>query len=152
MAQDKQERDLKPTQVSLEDIKTPPLQASREEGLTAYKAEVRYLERAQRRALIKETELAVEQYQTEIDSLKAKVKSHEQDIEARRLYANRIFWLIASWMLAVFFFLIVGGFSWGNFDLTDTVLVTLIGGTTANVIGIFLIVVAYLFPKGAPNP
>lgn len=33
------------------------------------------------------------------------------------------------------------------FDLADGVLLALIGGTTANVIGLFLVVARYLFPR-----
>ena len=134
-------------EVSLEDIKPLSLEVSPEEALEAYKSETRNLEHAHRDGLIERFRLDTERLQAEVDTLKIEVKSREQDMAARQLYANRIFWLIATWLLVVFFFLVGDGFSLGGFDLTDAVLISLIGGTTANVIGIFLIVVSYLFPK-----
>jgi hypothetical protein len=35
----------------------------------------------------------------------------------------------------------------GIFNLSDTVILAAIGGTTVNVLGIFVVVVNYLFPK-----
>lgn len=35
----------------------------------------------------------------------------------------------------------------GSFKLSDSVLIALIGGTTVNVIGLFLVVANYLFPR-----
>ena len=43
---------------------------------------------------------------------------------------------------------IQGVFSpWGIFNLSNNVLLAAIGGTTINVIGLFLVVARYLFPK-----
>ena len=36
-----------------------------------------------------------------------------------------------------------------GFDLAEAVVLALVGGTTASVIGIFLIVANYLFPRGS---
>lgn len=95
----------------------------------------------------------------------------EQDIAARKEYANRIFRLIVGWLIAIFSVLILHGFLSRNdvtfsfrffhwiwpspvvslsklhFELSDPVLLALIGGTTASVLGLFVIVANYLFPK-----
>jgi hypothetical protein len=78
----------------------------------------------------------------ELDSLK-------QDLAERKSYAKYIFILICAWLGAMFLLLAIQGalspHHW--FGLSDGVLVAVIGGTTINVLGIFIIVVKYLFPK-----
>jgi hypothetical protein len=72
-----------------------------------------------------------------------------QDIAARRKYARRIFYLIVWWLVGDFVLLLLQGFlkPLKLFQLSDAVLLAVIGGTTANVLGIFMVVVWYLFPK-----
>lgn len=72
-----------------------------------------------------------------------------QDIKERKIYARRAFCLVSAWLAGVFFLLLLQGFlsSSGVFDLADAVLLAVVGGTTLNVIGIFLVVARYLFPK-----
>ena len=43
--------------------------------------------------------------------------------------------------------MLLHGFPCISFKLSDTVLATLIGSTTASVLGLFAIVANYLFPK-----
>jgi hypothetical protein len=92
---------------------------------------------------------------------KLEVLDHSRDIKGRRDYAIRLFCLIAAWLFAVLLTVCATAVtiripSWSVFDhvpivtafkLSDTVLVTLIGSTTANIIGLLLVVVNYLFPK-----
>lgn len=77
----------------------------------------------------------------------------EQDIGLRKQFAWYIFYLIVAWLAAAFLVLAFQGFSisiCGHFfKLSDSVLLALIGGTTVNVLGIFVIVVRYLFPQGS---
>jgi hypothetical protein len=90
-----------------------------------------------------------------------------QDRLERKTYAGKIFTLICCWLGGVFFLLIMAGFgrsfppefhfnvgSWGfeykgniTFFIGDKVLMTIVGGTTATVLGLFVIVANYLFPK-----
>ena len=51
----------------------------------------------------------------------------------------------------MFLLLALQGFlsPWKVFALSDAVILAAIGGTTVNVLGIFIIVVNYLFPKRA---
>lgn len=71
------------------------------------------------------------------------------DQEMRKQYANRIYKLIAWWLGMVMVLLISQGiFSHsGYFKLSETILLAVIGGTTLNVLGLFVIVINYLFPK-----
>lgn len=88
----------------------------------------------------------VRREQLENEALEGKNKSDDQDREQRKDFAERIFTFVSLYMVAVFAILILsGGFT--NFHLSDRVLVTLLRTTTANVIGILLIVVTYLFSR-----
>lgn len=78
----------------------------------------------------------------------ARLKSLRQNIEERKEYAKKIYHLIVWWLVGVFVVLLLNGFGWlSGFELSDKVLITLIGGTTVNVLGIFAIVANYLFNK-----
>lgn len=79
-------------------------------------------------------------------------------ISARTEYAQKIFGLLAKWLIGVGVVIVLQGFhvgphgggAWlpfGSFNLSDKVILALIGGTTLNVIGIFTIVANFLFPK-----
>ena len=83
----------------------------------------------------------------EQDYRKARLEGLKQDIGERKKYANRIFWLISFWLIGLFGFIFVQGIggAFGWFRLSDNISVTLITGTTVNVLGIFIIVVRYLF-------
>jgi hypothetical protein len=117
--------------------------------------EEKQIERDQRRDLVHES----------IQEKKLRNKSLEEDITARRKYALAIFVLIVAWLVAVFTMLLLQGFlskreiavnvlfcrliyrTAIHFELSDGVLLALIGGTTATVIGLFAIVANYFFPK-----
>lgn len=70
-----------------------------------------------------------------------------QDREQRKTYSKCLFWLICVWMGLILLIVFLHGFEGIPFRLTQTELVTLIGSTTINVIGLFAIVARYLFPK-----
>ncbi len=75
----------------------------------------------------------------------------KQDLELREAFAWDIFYLIVAWLILIFLILLLQAFSatifQHSFRLSDAVLLALIGGTTVNVLGIFIIVVRYLFPQ-----
>lgn len=73
--------------------------------------------------------------------------SLKQDIEARSDYASRIFWLIVVWLFAIFLVLIFEAWELFGFQLSDSVILALIGGTTASVLALFVVVAKYLFPE-----
>lgn len=91
-----------------------------------------------------------------------------QDISERKKYAARIFQLVATFLFIVIFivwlhgvgeFYLINPFYGGllkgpdhfefSFQLSDTVIVTLLTTTTANVVAFFILVTKYLFPNAA---
>jgi len=85
--------------------------------------------------------------------LEAELRGIHQDLDERKKYAKSIFILICCWLAAMFIILLLQGFGaapvFGHyaFRLTDAVVLAAIGSTTVNVLGIFIIVINYLFPK-----
>lgn len=82
-----------------------------------------------------------------IKRLQAKIADLDQDRDQRRTYANRLFWLVAVWLVVIGLIVLLHGFSHVPFTLSGAVLTTLIGSTTVSVLGLFAIVANYLFPK-----
>jgi hypothetical protein len=89
-------------------------------------------------------------------SKQLELESRKQDIELRGKFSRRIFSLIVVWLLIVLMIVIFEGFHTTicthDFKLSDNVLLALIGSTTANVLGVFIIVVHYLFPDSPKGP
>ncbi len=80
----------------------------------------------------------------------AELQSFTQDTGERKKYAQRIFWLVAAWIAAVFALLMLAGFGvHGFFYLSEKVLLAAIGSTTVNILGVFFIVVRYLFSRSS---
>lgn len=69
-----------------------------------------------------------------------------QDRKQRKEFTDKIFDFVRKYMLFVCIVLFLKGTT-SQFYLSDTVIVTLLGTTTANVIGILIIVVTYLFSR-----
>ncbi len=79
-----------------------------------------------------------------------------QDLDERKKYAHNLFLLMVWWVIfivAVVLFqgfnikIMVRGDALNNFKLSENVLLALITTTTINLLGLFGIVVTYLFPK-----
>lgn len=70
-----------------------------------------------------------------------------QDIEERKKYAHRAFCLVIVWLVVIGIILALQGFHILGFYLTSGVIQVLIGSTTGSIVGIFLIVTRYLFPR-----
>jgi hypothetical protein len=67
----------------------------------------------------------------------------EQDKEERKFYANLIFTTTTLWLtLVLIVFVAIGQ---GRLHYSDSVIITLLTTTTANVIGLSIIVANYLF-------
>jgi hypothetical protein len=88
-----------------------------------------------------------QQTKTEIDHERRRLENAglAQDITARRKYAFRVFLLVIGWILGVYLLLVFQGFGFHQFRLADNILLAAVGSTTANIIGILLIIVKYLF-------
>ena len=82
-------------------------------------------------------------YLNELNS--ANLVNIKANIEARGLYSNRIFYMTAFWLIFVVIAIAFQGF--GIIRTSDSVIVSLLGTTTLNVLGFFVIVIQYLFNK-----
>lgn len=71
------------------------------------------------------------------------LEGKKQDRKQRKKFANWIFWVVVLYLIIVLFILCSCGY--GCFYISDSVLITLLGTTTANVLGLFAIVAKYLF-------
>lgn len=85
----------------------------------------------------------------ELEKQKLIVMGLHEDLNARRSWGNRVFWLLVGWLVAAFAVLVCQGFGL-DFHLSDSVIITLITTTTANVLGLGYVVVNYLFPNNQP--
>lgn len=74
-------------------------------------------------------------------------EGQKQDTQERKKYAQRIFAMLCGWLVIVLSAIVISGSQLLEFHLSDTVLLALIGSTTANVAGFFFAVVKYLFPE-----
>lgn len=81
------------------------------------------------------------------EALEEENKGESQDRGQRKDFAERVFSFASIYMLGVFMILFLSGTNTVNFHLSDDVLIMLLGTTTANVIGILIIVVTYLFSR-----
>ena len=87
----------------------------------------------------------LEKQSLELQLLKAQIQKFEDDNESRREFSRNIFTVTVIWMFLVL--VVVIQCAAGKWHLPDSVLIALITTTTANVIGIFIIVANYLFNR-----
>ena len=78
---------------------------------------------------------------------RARLIRDQEDHEAKKDFSVRIFWLVLIWFFVVVAITVVHGFNAWDFALADSVLITLLSTTTANVIGMLIIVLNYLFKR-----
>ena len=95
-------------------------------------------------AVFSDASFSLGYYETELKKLE--VKSKAQDIDMRKEYAWLIFRFVCYYMAFVFIILFLSGTP-SAFRMSDSVLMVLLGTTTATIISLFAIVVNYLFPK-----
>lgn len=82
----------------------------------------------------------------ENEALEGENQGDAQDREQRKDFADRIFSFVCNYMIFVCILLFLKAIT-PRFYLSDNVIITLLGTTTANVIGILIIVVTYLFSR-----
>jgi hypothetical protein len=114
-----------PLDVDLKKVKTPPL-----------------LEDAGDEELAKEEENSFTK-----EHEKLQIQGMTDDLRARKNWGKRVFYLLVMWLLVVVLSVMCQGFAWWKFHVSDSVLITLITTTTANVLSLGYIVANYLFPK-----
>jgi hypothetical protein len=107
---------------------------------------------ATRQAWITAREQKEAAHKDELDSLEIQVRrdeneSNRRDMDARHEYAWRIFVLIVVWLIAILLTLIFQAFHFWTFRLSNSIVLALIGGTTASVLALFTIVAQYFFPS-----
>lgn len=86
----------------------------------------------------------------EVRRLQEEVKSLRNDTKARKKYAEKIFQLAWIWLAGVSILLLMQGFQPLGWHLADSVLVTLVAGATAGVLGLMASVLAYIFRAVKP--
>ncbi|MDX9702374.1 MAG: hypothetical protein RBU23_04935 [Candidatus Auribacterota bacterium] len=86
---------------------------------------------------------------TEISLLEREdLRDRKQIREQRKKYADKVFNLIKWWLIFIGVVLVIQGtisFWWTREFFSDAVLLAIIGGTTANVLGLFALVLKFLF-------
>lgn len=87
----------------------------------------------------------LEKQALELQLLKAQIQKFEDDNTGRREFSRNIFTVVVIWMFLVL--MIVIQCAGGKWHLANSVLIALITTTTANVIGLFIIVANYLFNR-----
>ena len=81
----------------------------------------------------------------QIEHLRLRNKELRQNIDEREKYAKRVYGLVGWCLFGVAFFVFLQGFDDVDFQINDKVLIAIITSATANVIGLFIIIVKYLF-------
>lgn len=77
--------------------------------------------------------------------LKEQLAGKRQDREERKKFGTQVFWLIVGYLTAIFVLLVLAGF--GCMSMSDNVQLALLGTFSANVLGLFWMVMNYLFSK-----
>ena len=101
---------------------------------------------------IEKSEAEEEQTSSTIERENIRSKQLDNDIksedkEQRKHFASKIFVLTICYLSFVALVLLLVGFRLFDFFLSDAVMITLLGTTTATMIGVFNFVMKYLFNK-----
>ena len=98
----------------------------------------------------KEAEIRLKNSDIDLEFKKEELEGNRQDREQRKGFANKLFILLASFIAVTLLIIFLVGF--GCMELNDAVLITMLSTMSANVIGIFIYVVMYLFKSNVcPN-
>lgn len=90
-------------------------------------------------------EAEIDALQTENDIRKEELKGRVQDREQRKEFAIKIYHFLCFYLSVVLLLVILSATPLIKFELTEGIIITLLTTTTANIIGIFILVVKYLF-------
>lgn len=80
----------------------------------------------------------------ELALMNEELESKKQDRRQRGEFSRKIYWTIVGYMVVVLCVLCATGAGWLCFS-SPAIMITLLSTTTANVIGLFVIVTKYLF-------
>ncbi len=78
--------------------------------------------------------------------------SHQEGLEGRKRFGDRIFWLTVFWLTIIILLLIAQGFNLWGFRLSTGVLIALITTTTLGVAALLHSVLKFLFPSATASP
>lgn len=82
------------------------------------------------------------------EQAKQEIEDRKQDREERKLYAGKIYKLIVWWLIFIATLIVISNLTiYKLIEIPDSVMTTLIVSTTGSVLGIFVIVVKYLFHR-----
>lgn len=90
-------------------------------------------------------EAEIDALQTENDIRKEELKGRIQDREQRKEFAIKIYHFLCFYLSSVLFLVVLSATPLIKFELTEGIIITLLTTITANIIGIFILVVKYLF-------
>lgn len=76
---------------------------------------------------------------------KEDLKNKQEKREMRKRYAERTFLLTCIWLATALGIVLLTGWHLGGFSLTQAELITLLSTTTANILGVLIIVMAYIY-------
>ena len=96
---------------------------------------------------IADPQTTTEHLDLEYERKKAELEHLKDHFQQRKKYARRILNLTCAWIFAVFALLLLDGFAWKGFHLSDSIILTALGTTTANIVGVLVIVAKYFFPS-----
>ncbi len=105
------------------------------------------LSEASRKA--KSDEYTGQRFQLQKRVVDTEITSRRVDIALRKKLSGRVFWLTVAWLCSMQLLVLFEGFRLLSFQLSDTVLLTLIGSTTASIVGLLAWIVRYVFILGA---
>ena len=95
--------------------------------------------------IISPEDIDIEIRRTDLKIKQEELKGQEQDREQRKGFADKIFIMLICFLGATLTIASLTAIENLNFNLSDTVLITLLATTTADIIAIFILVVRYLF-------
>jgi len=81
-----------------------------------------------------------------------KLKRFEQETTQRKSFADKNFGLVVGWAAMILAILFLQGFKAWDFELSEGVILALIGATTANILSFYGIVTRHIFPRPKNDP
>ena len=90
-------------------------------------------------------DIEIESKIVEIDLRREELEGHKQDRRERKKFADQIYWMLVAFLVAVMVIVSLCAVECLKFNLSDSVIITLLSTMSANMIGIFMVVARYLF-------
>ena len=75
------------------------------------------------------------------------LNAYAHDLNLRRDYTPKLFKLVTVWLVFVAIFLVIASVPGVGLKVSDVVLVALLGQSTATVVGLFIVVARWIYPK-----